>query len=102
MLIKNFLKKEGWTVEGTGIPGTTVQLDFAHKTNTGQSKGVHKHELNEHEIMLVLKGSGKILDNGITRDIEAGDLLVMMNAGEHGMLEKSPDFEIVLMMLTVK
>lgn len=99
MLIeRKFLQTEGWSVKNVILPGSPVILGFAHKSGGGENRGVHRHNPGEHEIFLVLKGSATMKVDGEDISIQAGDLAIM-STEDHGVFDKSPDFEVVLMMI---
>jgi mannose-6-phosphate isomerase-like protein (cupin superfamily) len=48
----------------------------------GCSIGNHSHD-NETEYFIILSGSGTVNDNGQTKDIKAGDVIVTGNGASH-------------------
>lgn len=98
MLFKRkFLQTEGWSIRDVRLPGIPVKVGFAHKTG-GEDRGVHRHKPGEHEVFLVLAESAKMMVDGTEEEITAGDLIIM-STEEHGVFDKSPNFEVVLMMI---
>jgi mannose-6-phosphate isomerase-like protein (cupin superfamily) len=49
----------------------------------GCSIGNHSHD-NETEYFIILSGSGTVDDNGQTREIKAGDVIITGNGASHG------------------
>lgn len=69
---------------------------FAKVTlNPGCSIGVHDH-VDEEEVYYILKGTGKVNDNGAEKMVQAGDVILTGNGAFHS-LENSGNEPLELM-----
>jgi len=50
----------------------------------GDSIGNHKHD-NETEYFLIISGSGTVDDNGVEKQVKAGDAIITGNGASHAM-----------------
>lgn len=48
----------------------------------GASIGAHRHD-NEEEIFYFISGSGRVNDNGVSRDVKAGDAMLTGDGASH-------------------
>ncbi len=50
--------------------------------NPGSTIGLHEHS-NEEEIFYIIKGKGLAFDNGVTREVKAGDAILTVGGTSH-------------------
>ena len=63
--------------------------------NPGCSIGLHEH-VNEEEIFYIIKGKGIVNDNGIKKEVEAGDAILTGGGASHS-IENTGDEPLELM-----
>ena len=66
----------------------------------GCSIGDHRHD-NETEYYLILKGNGKVNDNGVEVIVNPGDVVVTVS-GEHHCIENTGSVTLVFYAIIVK
>jgi len=98
MLIKNFyeqIPKRSSSHGGVGeVLGRSIfekneldtNLRFIHYTEIllGSSIGYHEHGNNE-EVYIVLRGTGRLTVNGVSKEVKAGDVLMNKPFWSHGL-----------------
>ncbi len=58
------------------------------KLNPGSSIGIHRHE-QEEEVYYITAGSGIINDDGNTREVATGDVIITGDGAEHSIENNS-------------
>jgi mannose-6-phosphate isomerase-like protein (cupin superfamily) len=51
----------------------------------GCSVGYHKHE-NETEYFIIVSGTGTVNDDGVEKEVKAGDMTITGNGASHGVI----------------
>ena len=114
MQIENFLKlplsNTDHCHDGIGTVGLVMffkDADFATNVRfmnymilpAGTSIGIHQHG-NDEEFYIILEGKGRMIVDGETKDVEAGDVIVNKPYGSHG-LENNSDQAMRLLVIEV-
>ena len=64
------------------------------------SIGLHQHN-GETEYFIILKGAGTVVDNGVRKEIETGDILITGNGENHSITNTgSSDLELMSIIIT--
>jgi len=66
----------------------------------GTSVGTHKHG-NDEEFYVVLAGEGEMLDDGTNKPVRAGDVIMNIPFGEHGLVNTSTTEPLRLLVFEV-
>lgn len=77
----NGLVKREFIVEGDALRGK-AKLFSKITIPVGNSIGMHDH-VEDFEIYYILKGKGKVLDNGQFNEVNEGDVIYTADGNEH-------------------
>lgn len=65
----------------------------------GGSIGMHDHT-NDYEVYYILSGIGRVLDQGLWKEVSTGDVVYTANGEEHG-IENIGDEELVFLGIVI-
>jgi mannose-6-phosphate isomerase-like protein (cupin superfamily) len=81
-------------------PGSTIRFIDLVRVPPGRRIPVHRHELDNEEIYVVISGSGRMTVDGAGFPVGQGDVLVNRPGGAHG-LQNTAGQDLVLVVVEV-
>jgi len=101
--IDGFLKKAGWNATDVSLKGLPATMGAKLSLGGGDSsRGLHRHTLGENEIFIITAGTARAIVNGEEFVLGRGEGQIdflMTSDEEHGIFDKSPDFQCVIIFL---